>query len=250
MNKPDTNDWLMTFSQYFAVLPADSPELLRETLALRYQVYCVEHQFEDPAKYPDGLESDRYDKTSKHYCLRHLPSQHLAGVVRLVLEDPDDPARPFPMEEHCIIQPEYREIIAGYPRHEVAEISRLAVSKQFRRRAREAETVHGVVEPTELERRAADERRVVPQITLGLIQAIVSMGTEHNIKFWLVVMEPTLFRMLRKYGIVFTQVGPLVDYHGLRVPCVGRGCELVDAIKDRCPDVWSFITLRGHNTLG
>jgi N-acyl amino acid synthase of PEP-CTERM/exosortase system len=241
------NDWLTTFNQYFNVLPADSPERLRETMALRYQVYCVEHGFENPENYPDGLESDQYDKHSKHSCLSHVASQQLAGTVRLVVADPENPDRPFPMEEHCIIQPEYQAIIASYPRHEIAEISRLAVSKQFRRRAREAETVHGLVEQTQMEPRIGEQRKAVPLVILGLIQAIITMGTKCSIKLWLVVMEPPLFRLLGKYGIAFTPVGPMVDYHGWRLPCICKGGELVGVIKQRCPDAWDFITLYGKN---
>jgi N-acyl amino acid synthase of PEP-CTERM/exosortase system len=244
------NDWLTTFNQYFNVLPADSPELLRETMALRYQVYCVEHGFENPENYPDGLESDQYDKHSKHSGLSHVASQQLAGTVRLILADPENPDQPFPMEEHCVILPEFRAIIASYPRHEIAEISRLAVSKAFRRRAREAETVHGVVEQTESEQRIEGERRVVPWIILGLIQAMITMGTESNIKLWLVVMEPPLLRLLGKHGLAFTSVGPRIDYHGWRSPCICKGGELLEGIKQKCPDVWDFITLHGKNVPG
>jgi N-acyl amino acid synthase of PEP-CTERM/exosortase system len=240
------NDWLTTFNQYFDVLRADSPEQLREIMALRYQVYCVEHGFEDASQYPDGLECDSFDKISKHYCLRHIPSQQLAGTVRLVFADPENPDRPFPMEEHCIIEPECQAIIASHPRHEIAEISRLSVSKQFRRRAREAETVHGMVDHTEMELRE-QERRVIPQINLGLFQAIVTMTTESRIKFWLAVMEPQLLRLLNRLGIVFESAGPKVDYHGPRLPCIANAAKVMDGIKQKCPDVWDCLTQQGKN---
>ena len=33
------------YDEYFAVIPANRPELIAEAHAVRYQVYCVEHAF-------------------------------------------------------------------------------------------------------------------------------------------------------------------------------------------------------------
>jgi hypothetical protein len=38
------------YDRHFSVVPADTPELLDAVHALRYQVYCVEHPFEDPTQ--------------------------------------------------------------------------------------------------------------------------------------------------------------------------------------------------------
>ena len=242
-------DFPVIFSQYFNVLPANETELLRETMSLRYQVYCVEHCFENPGRYPDCLECDLFDGVSRHSCLRHIPSQQMAGAVRLVLADRENPQRLFPMEEHCIIHPEHQETIAGCPRHQIGEISRLAVSKEFRKRVREAETVHGIVDRAEADRQR-DERRTVPQITLGLFQGIVTMSAESQIKLWFAVMEPQLLRLLRRFGIFFTQAGPVVDYHGRRLPCIAKVGELINGVKQRRPEVWDFATQQGKNVPG
>ncbi len=244
------SDYFKTFSHYFNVLPANNPELLRQSMSLRYQVYCVEHCFESPGRYPDCLECDHFDGVSKHSCLRHLASQQLAGTVRLVLADQAYPERLFPMEEHCEIQPEFKNVIESYPRQQIAEISRLAVSKEFRRRAKESGTVHGIVDHDEMERRREEERRTVPQITLGLFQGIITMSTESDIKLWFAAMEPQLLRLLKQFGILFTQAGPMVDYHGKRIPCIARADELMDGIKQKRPDVWDFITQHGKNVPG
>ena len=242
-----SSDCLSTFAQYFTILSADNPDLLRQTMALRYQVYCVEHGFDDTEKYPDGLESDQYDRHSTHSGLWHEPSHKLAAAVRLILADPENPDQPFPMEKECVIEPGYRTLIESYPRHEIAEISRFAVARQFRRRAKEAETVHGIVEQIEMDRQLEEERRVVPQITLGLFQTIVAMSVENGIRLGLAVMEPQLIRLLGGFGIVFTPVGPMVDYHGRRIPCIAKAGEFMNLIKGRNPDVWDFITVHGQN---
>jgi N-acyl amino acid synthase of PEP-CTERM/exosortase system len=236
------NDWLDTFDRYFEIAPAQSPADLMKALALRYQVYCIEHPFEDSGRHRDGHERDEFDPRSIHSILTHRTSGDAAATVRLVLSDADNPDQMFPIEQHCALDyPLWSAALRNFDRKEIAEISRFAVSKQFRRRHGEPETTHGVVNPFPVEN-INQERRVLPQITLGLFQAIVRMSKDHEIKLWVAVMEPTLLRLLRRFGIYFTPVGEPVDYHGLRVPCVGPVDEVMDGIRRSFPEVFDFIT--------
>lgn len=243
-------DWLDTFNNYFLVQPANTPEMIREAMSLRYQVYCLEHAFDDPELYPEGLEKDDFDEISVHSILRHVASREVAATVRLVLPDASVENGLLPMEQHCYIEPAFCTEIGEFPRWRIAEISRFAVSKQFRRRLGEGETTHGIAGEFDLTRIKDDERRLIPQITLGLFQAIVTMSAERDIVFWVAVMEPQLLRLLRRFGIVFRPVGPVVDYHGKRVPCIGKTSDVMTGIKTSCPDVWEFITRAGRNPLG
>ena len=72
------NDVVAAFHEYFEIIDANSPELLREVFRLRYQVLCVEQRAPgfEPSNYPDGLESDQYDRHSSHILLRHRPSRN------------------------------------------------------------------------------------------------------------------------------------------------------------------------------
>ena len=67
------------FNEYFDMVPAVSDELKNEVYKLRYQVYCIETEFEDPKQYPDGMEFDEFDKRSVHYLIRHQKSWSLRG---------------------------------------------------------------------------------------------------------------------------------------------------------------------------
>jgi len=241
------NDWLETFGKYFDISPADNPHDVRKALALRYQVYCIEHPFEDSSRYRDGYERDEFDHRSVHSLLTHKTSGHAAATVRLVLSDCRDQWEPFPIEKHCAVdQTLWNRILGKVERRHIAEISRFAVSKEFRRRLGEPETTHGVVNPFQSKQQVEQERRVLPQITLGLFQAIVRMSHDHDIKVWVAVMEPTLLRLLRRFGIYFTPVGDPVDYHGLRVPCVGPVDEVMEGIRKNFPEVLAFITCEGQ----
>jgi hypothetical protein len=67
-----------TLDRDFEVMPA-----LAQIYALRYQVYCVEHPFEDPAKHPVGCETDCHDPFSLHAALVYRPSHEPVGFREL-----------------------------------------------------------------------------------------------------------------------------------------------------------------------
>lgn len=238
------------FHTYFAIVPAITQELRDEVFALRYQVYCIEHPFENPAEQANGKERDQFDARAVHMLIRHRATNLCAAAVRLVLADADDPQALFPIEHGCgeHFSEDARQRIAGLYRPQVAEISRFAVSKEFRRRIGEAETISGV-SPRAVYTDALgsdSRRRGFPHITLGLFAAIVRMSVEQGITHWFAVMEPTLLRLLQRFGIYFPSIGPLVDHHGLRRPALATAATVVDGILSKRPDVWEIVTERGR----
>ena len=54
LSSPES-DSLNRFNAYFKLVSANTRGLMEAAFALRYQVYCIERQFEDPAKQADGL---------------------------------------------------------------------------------------------------------------------------------------------------------------------------------------------------
>ena len=93
---PKKERLLDVYHSYFDCLSADSSELLEEAFKLRYQVYCVENAYEDPAENPNGLEVDEYDYHSVHSVLIHRPTGLVAGTVRMILPR----GREFPMRKY------------------------------------------------------------------------------------------------------------------------------------------------------
>jgi len=247
-------DLRKVFAKDFEVQVADTDKLRNESFHIRYQVYCVENPFEDASRFPDKCETDVYDRRAVHALIRHKPSGLPAATVRLVLPDPHNPAAPFPIETSCGVSVE--RVLANpgtVPRGSLAEISRFAVSKTFKRRVGEKDTIAGVSGDVDsypnggvLEGDGKSYARMFPHITLGLFQGIVSMSAEHGITHWYAVMEPSLFRLLTRFGIRFVPVGPLADYHGLRQPCFGVADEILSGIYDQRRDVWELITDGGR----
>ena len=203
---------------------------------LRYQVYCVENPFEDPAENCDGLERDLYDTRAAHCLLIHRPSGDVAGTVRLVLPDREQPDRSFALQEVCQ-DPLVRDL-AAFPVSRMAEVSRFCVSNEFRRRHRDG--LYGCFEEK-------GTRRIIPHMTLGLIEGLVSMSVEHGVEYWCAVMEPPLLRLLSRLGIHFDNIGPRVDYHGSRQPCYQRLDRFLERVRAERPDVWEVLTDDGRH---
>ena len=86
----------------------------------------------------------------------------------------------------------------------------------------------------------------MPNITLGLMNGIVRMSVEHGITEWFAVMEPTLLRLLARFGIYFSPIGPMVNYHGMRQPCYATIENLLGRVRKERIDVWEFITDNGR----
>lgn len=237
-----------TYSKFFDVVPVETEEQLRQALQLRYQVYCIETGFENAAEHPDGCERDEFDGRAVHSLLIHRDSGLVAGTVRLVLPDPANGEAPFPIEKHCGTR--IRRPIKGASRSELAEISRFCISRAFKRRMEEAETLWGNdVDDSRLAQRLA-QRRIIPHITVGLFAAIVRMSAAHGVRYWYALMEPSLLRFLQRFGIHFDSIGPLTAYHGERQPCFALSDQVLGNMRRECRPVWELITSGGKQWPG
>jgi len=225
------------------MVPADSEPLLNEVYKLRYQVYCLETGFEDPARYPDHMEQDEFDGSSIHYLIHHKRLGTFAATTRLILPDSEAPERLFPIELHCQIDD--RVALENIQRPKLGEVSRFCVSKDFKNRKKEARTLAGIGSDHE-DHFSCDERRTFPHITLALIASLVKISAEHDIHFWYAVMEPALLRFLNALGIRFTTIGPLTDYHGKRRPCIIKVSHLLEGVSYKNHELWDMLTRRGR----
>lgn len=235
------------FKSFFEIEVATTEELVNKVFEVRFQVYCIDRAFENPMQFPDKREHDAYDPRSAHALIRHRRSGDSVAVVRLVLAGDTPEQSDFPMEEPCIhrMSQQAQETIAATPRQHMAEISRMAVSREFRRRLNEQESTTGVTDQTSYAD-AEGGRRAMPYISLGLFAAILRMSVKHNVTHWMAVMEPAQLRLLKRFGVEFDHVGPVMEYHGLRRPAFTEAESLINGILRRRPDVWKLITESGR----
>ena len=99
---PGWQDFLSCYREHFEVVRASTPSLLDQVYRLRYQVYCVENDYEDAGRQAEGRETDIYDDRSVHALLIHRRSDAVAGTVRVILPGKDrEPPLPVNLVADC-----------------------------------------------------------------------------------------------------------------------------------------------------
>lgn len=189
----------------------DTPALLEQSFGLRYQVYCLERGFLNPADYADHLEIDAFDAHALHFGTTNLQGE-LVGTARLV----QDGAAGFPLFRHCTIFPGETELYQ--PGNTVVEVSRLSVSRKYRRRkddgayGDQAPVVHVGTE------RRGEHAEYGGELIVSLYKALYQASKRHGITHWLAATEKSLHRLLAKYAFPLRLIGPETDYFGPVAP--------------------------------
>src|ERR1700687_2908229 len=208
---------------------------------LRYEVYCLECGFLDPAAYPDGREHDEYDGSSIHVAGFNSEEDIIASL-RLVRDSPLG----FPLEAHSKeLSPEFQEL----PRDRTAEVSRLVVAKRYRRRSHDGRygtDVGGEAVVAAGKRSHSNRvRSQYPLIFFGLFGRMFEESVDMGLEFWLAAMEPSLARFLRSYGFIFTPIGPPIDYFGTVVPYSARIQDVFESVSAKRSDVLGVLLGKG-----
>lgn len=207
----------------------NSAEVLKDVYSLRYQVYINEWEFEAPDDHPVGLEYDDFDVHSVHFYARCKAESKIIGTVRTILNSDLG----FPIERNFQLSGESLNIDRG----SIGEISRLAVSKEFRRRAIDQALFEaGPFVPNQLPRYMDDGRDIrrhcEHELVRGLYLQIYSDSKQRGLTHWYAVMARGLYAILKRWGIVFEKIGEEKNYHGLRAPYLAS-IENVEQVLER-----------------
>jgi N-acyl amino acid synthase of PEP-CTERM/exosortase system len=208
----------------FRKIPLDDPAI-DDVYRLRYKVYCDEWGFERPEDHLGGLERDDYDRNSVHLGAFCRDSGQLIGTIRLILNSDLG----FPIEKSC----RFDRDLSGINRDRIAEISRLAVSKEFRKRAVDRLIYNdGQMAPDLREGRSdlQERRRQEFHIIMGLYTCMYLESAKMGLTHWYAVMAKGLYILLQKMNIRFSPIGPEVEYHGRRVPYLGAIDEIATTV--------------------
>lgn len=228
------------YYKWFDVVRCDTPDLIKRSQKLRYQVYCIETGFESSRNNPNGLEKDPSDEHAFHSLLLHRPSSIVAGTVRLIIPNRERNCSGLPSLE---VSEALRTMPASIlPPETTAEISRFSVSKDFRKRLGDG------LYPSNIKKNSPEflGRRALPSITLGLMRAIVEMTRDAGMTHVTAVVEPALIRLLQRLGIRFERTGERVTYHGTRYPVYRNMSDLLEEIYEHRPEIWHAITDSGR----
>jgi len=214
------------FRKYFEVVVADSEALRNEVYRIRHKVYCEELGFE--ARRGDELERDDYDEHSRHLLLRSVKSGVWVGCIRLVLCRHDRPTHPFPLERTCASTIDRRlydpETVR---RHRVAEVSRLAVIRAYRRRKGEESSKDATAQIDF----GTAERPRFPHIQLGLYLGAIALAHQIGMETLILLTEPRLAGHFKKLGFPVRQMGGPIDHRGTRVPSMANVTETVTGLR-------------------
>jgi N-acyl amino acid synthase of PEP-CTERM/exosortase system len=221
-----------TYEAFEGVL-ADIEALRNACFRVRHQVYCQERRFESAAAFPNGLETDEHDSHSLHGLLRYRRTGEPVGTVRLILPRSRDADLPL----YSLVKRSGCGTAVLPPVAVTAEVSRFAISKDFRGRAGDGS--HGSPVPR------PDDHGAIANMALGLMAIVFKMRSMSAVEYLCAVMEPALIRLLSRFGIRWRAVGPLIEHRGWRQPCVARIDDMTNTIATERPDVWSLISGTG-----
>ena len=218
----------------------DDDEVKKDTFKMRYEVYVKEFGFEKEEDHQDGLETDAYEDKSIHFaCLNENDS--VVGTIRLVLHS----EKGFPVEKVTNLK-----FIGPYPANDkIAEISRLTVSKDLRRRKEDGfygvesylRKKEGGVLPDDGSIPPEMQGRKNPVLLLGLCQAMYQESKRLGLTHWYMITEDKLFYALKKFFFIFHPIGEKIWYHGWRTPYLGIVEEVERALMENSPDMLKFL---------
>lgn len=222
------------FGQYFRIAPALDAATRDEVYFVRHDVYARELGFE-PVR-PEQREVDAYDRHALHCIVRtNDDNVRPVGCARVVLTDPQDRNAPLPFEQSCrdtldrrIIDP------AALPRERIAEVSRLAVMGEFRRRRGELHR------PVALSARdsAGDPVARFPNIPVSLYFGAVALAQRAGVEYLFTLTEPRLAKHFARGGVQIETVGAPIEHRGIRIPSLMRVSQVYNSLRAMVRPIW------------
>jgi N-acyl amino acid synthase of PEP-CTERM/exosortase system len=211
-----------------------------EIYKLRYDVYVSEFGFEKKEDHPLGLEKDIYDPYSVELAaIEQIDenTQKVIGTIRLILHSENG----FPIEN--VVPTDFKG--EKPPIEKIAEISRLTINKDYRRRQGDGlfgvESYLKVSEGGTLPNRGRTRKKIIriqPFLILGLFKELYHVSKKLGITHWYMITEKKLWYALKRFNLIFRQIGEPVYYHGLRIPYLGVIDEIEQDLMNKHMDFY------------
>jgi N-acyl amino acid synthase of PEP-CTERM/exosortase system len=206
-------------------------EDLEDIYRLRYQVYCNECGFLSEDDFPDQTERDKFDDYSRHFLAEDLNG--LVGTVRLVKDNPNG----FPMDAHCkkVIDCNISDI----DKKKIVEVSRLVISKRYRRR-RDDGLYYTRDYGDTIDFKPTDTIKRIKPMAFGLYREVYQYCKRNDITHWLALMEKTLWLLLRMHNFVFQPIGETVNVYGPVRPYINKIEDTERLVAQRSPQMLKY----------
>ncbi|MFY0989731.1 PEP-CTERM/exosortase system-associated acyltransferase [Halomonas sp. C05BenzN] len=209
-------DLLERFSREFSFRLAVEENEREKVFSLRHEVFLKELHYNMEEDSSHHLELDEYDDASIHCLIKHKRTNLPAGCLRLVIPSKSkaDSHHLLPVEVHGGDSLDHKTFRPSHlPRERICEVSRLAISRDFRGKTT-SESTETATDNMMLFKEK--EKQTFPLIVIGLFlctYALVGLTGRHHV---FAMMEPRLPRLLALSGFHFTKVGKTIDFHGKR----------------------------------
>lgn len=195
----------------FVFYYTDNLDDIQEIYKLRYKIYCLEKKYLDPALSLKGLEVDKYDIHSIHFIVKNKKQSNIVATVRLIKNEING----LPIEN------DFRIKLDSYKKksQEILEISRLAVSKNYRK--------------------ASMGKHYV---LLILIKLIFDYCIKYNYNFLVAAVDMHFFNILKKMNLDFKILDKPKMYMGSEsIPILINVSEALPKLKRKNFIVWRFL---------
>ncbi len=218
----------------FKKVDTDEKDLMQQIFKLRFQVYCRECGFIREEDYPECSERDEYDAQSIHFVAVNATGD-VVGTMRIILPG----ALLLPIERHC---PSIQIKPDPMPGMGYAEISRLVISKQLRRRRDDRMYYEPQVEDKKIEGNNAEYLRRAKPMAFGLYREMYQESKRRGINYWYALMEKSLWLLLRIHGFRFDCIGEEIDVYGPVRPYLGKIPIMEQEVRRKFPKFFEYFT--------
>ena len=239
MSLLDVFDLGKGFQKHFRIHSAHDQRLRDDVYRIRHAVYCVDLGFE-PVR-ADGMERDSFDAHSLHCLLRTAtPTPAPVGCVRLVMSEP---GALLPFERTCE-QAIDRRIVdpSRLDRSTIAEVSRLAVLSQFRRRKGEHAAPAGLPDEAPDQASSSGKLPSFPYIPVSLYMGSIALARANNVETIFMLTEPRLAAHFSRLGVRVRQIGSPIEHRGQRVPSMIDVEEVVRTMHRMMRPFWRVVS--------
>lgn len=186
---------------------ATDEEEIRQIYKLRYQVYCEEYGYIDKNKFPNKEEKDEYDKYSAYLVIRDKHDE-VAATVRIIKNSQEG----FPIQKNFRFNLDTSVI----NQENLVEISRLIVSKKYRRK----------------------------HLLIFLLKGLSVYAINKNVTHAYCVIDERLYPLLRKLSVPVRIIGEKQLYQGVTFPCIIVIPEWMEEVR-RNRFIRGFFTYKG-----
>lgn len=200
-----------SFQKYFEIIIAKNEALKNESYHIRHQVYCEEFHYESVND--DKREIDEYDTSAIHLLLRSNKTGKFIGCARVILPQLNNLGNLLPIERICAFDCT-RIDLTQLSRSKIAEVSRLAVVADYRRRKGDIKKPIGI---SDADFDIAKEQRF-PYIPVSLYLGAIRIAQIYKAEYLFVLTEERLAAHFRRLGSDILIIGKPVDHRGVRIP--------------------------------